>query len=307
MVRVMKRFVSIGECMVELAPGAQADDLKLGFAGDTFNTAFYVKSLAPQCASRFVSRVGRDAVSDQMLAMMDRAGVETDHVLKSADRSVGLYLISLENGERSFSYWRDTSAARQLAQDRNRLEAAIDGGDLIYFSGITMAILDAAGRATLLDVLRKARQAGKTVAFDSNLRPRLWASTSDMTQTIMQAAGVSDIVLPSFDDEVAHFGDADIAATRDRYRDAGATTVIVKDGAGDVHYLRDGETGAVTAPVVDQIVDTTSAGDSFNAGFFVGLDYCDTTQDAIRLAANTAGRVIGQKGALVSWPEMALS
>lgn len=271
----------------------------MGFAGDTFNTAWYIKTLAPDWETRFVSRVGTDDVSDRMLAMMTDAGIDTNHIQRSQDRSAGLYLISVTDGERSFSYWRSHSAARQLAADETALTQATDDADVVYFSGITMAILDAAGRARLLGTARKARTAGKTVVFDSNLRPRLWANPDEMTQTVMQAAAVSDIVLPSFDDEAAHFGDADIIATRDRYLEAGASIVVVKDGAGEIHYSKDGQTGCVKPPAATQIVDTTSAGDSFNAGFLVGLAQSGSMQDAIRLAAQVAGQVIAQKGALV--------
>lgn len=298
----MARFTSMGECMVELAPGAQPDDLKLGFAGDTFNTAWYVRSLAQNCKSRFVSRIGTDAVSDRMLAMMRQAGVETDHILRSKDRSVGLYLISLQDGERSFSYWRDSSAARLLACDPGVLAAAMKNSDVIYFTGITLAILDDAGRQNLLDAVRTARAAGQTIVFDSNLRPRLWACASTMQEIVMQAASVSDVVLPSYDDEVVHFGDTTPDATLDRYRGAGATTVVVKNGVGKITYLRNGATGTVRPQPVAKVVDTTSAGDSFNAGFLVGLQQGKPTEDAIRFASKVAGHVIGHKGALVPFP-----
>ena len=293
------RFTSIGECMVELAPAASADEYKLGFAGDAFNTAWYAKVLSPSCQSRFVSRVGTDDASDKMLAMMAKSGIDTDHMLRSPDHSVGLYLISLNNGERSFSYWRDTSAARQLADDAAALGAATHDSDVIYFSGITMAILDAKGRETLLDVVAKARAAGKTTVFDSNLRPRLWDSAKTMCGTVMRASAVSDIVLPSYDDEADHFGDANITATRERYLAAGATTVIVKNGEGDVHFSFGGQTGHVTPPPASAVVDTTSAGDSFNAGFLIGLHQTGSVNDAILKAAQVAGHVISQKGALV--------
>lgn len=294
-----KRFVSIGECMVEMAPAAQTDAYKLGFAGDTFNTAWYTKGLAPQWQSRFVSRAGRDAISDQMLAMMEQAGIDTDHILRSPDRSVGLYLIKLKDGERSFSYWRDRSAARLLAQDRDVLLAATQDADIVYFSGITIAILDHAGRDTLLDVMRSTRAAGKTIVFDSNLRPRLWATAGDMTDSVMRAAAVSDIVLPSYDDEAVHFGDQDPVATRDRYLNVGATTVVVKNGEGAITYFRNGETGSVQPLPAPQVVDSTSAGDSFNAGFLVGLSKTGSTTEAIDFASKVARQVIGQKGALV--------
>ncbi len=297
------RFVSIGECMVELAPLAQADEFRMGFAGDTFNTAWYIKQMSPKSKVRFVSRIGTDAVSDQMLAMMADAGVESEHVLRSADRSLGLYLISLKDGERSFSYWRDMSAARQLADNAGKLQAAMADGDVIYFSGITMAILNAAGRDTLLNAVRDARAAGKTTVFDSNLRPRLWASATEMTDTIMRAASVCDIVLPSFDDEVDHFGDADITATRERYLKAGASTVVVKNGAGEIHYTHNGDTGTVAPPLAQAVVDTTSAGDSFNAGFLVGITQSGNAADAILKASHVAGHCISQKGALVPLPQ----
>ncbi|AKS46667.1 2-keto-3-deoxygluconate kinase [Octadecabacter temperatus] len=296
------RFVSIGECMVEMAPTINADEYKLGFAGDTFNTAWYAKALFPSCQSRFVSRVGTDDASDKMLDMMAHAGIDTEHMLRSPDRSVGLYLISLNNGERSFSYWRDSSAARQLADDAAALKAATDDSDVIYFSGITMAILDAKGRETLLDTVAKARADGKTTVFDSNLRPRLWDSPKTMCDTVMRASAVSDIVLPSYDDEADHFGDANITATRDRYLATGATTVIVKNGEGDVHFTHGEQSGHVSPPVATAVVDTTSAGDSFNAGFLVSLHQTGSVRGAILKAAQVAGHVISQKGALVPLP-----
>lgn len=293
------RFISIGECMVEMAPAQHSGQFSLGFAGDTFNTAWYVKALAPTWLSRFVTRVGTDSVSDQMLAMMNDAGIDTSHILQSADRSVGLYLISLKDGERSFSYWRDRSAARQLADDPQALAAAVDDADVVYVTGITMAILDDMGRQAMLDMMTQVRAAGKTVVFDSNLRPRLWSSTKHMTDAIMQAAAVSDVVLPSFDDEVTFFGDADMFATRDRYLAVGATTVVVKNGEGDVCYAHNGETGQVSLPAAPAVVDTTSAGDSFNAGFMVELAQSGDMKTAILRGAAIARHVIGQKGALV--------
>jgi 2-dehydro-3-deoxygluconokinase len=165
-----------------------------------------------------------------------------------------------------------------------------------------MAILDAKSRETLLDVVAKARAAGKTTVFDSNLRPRLWESSKTMCDIVMRASAVSDIVLPSYDDEADHFGDANITATRDRYLAAGATTVIVKNGEGDVHFTHGEQSGHVTPPVATAVVDTTSAGDSFNAGFLIGLHQTGSVRGAILNAAQVAGHVISQKGALVPLP-----
>ncbi len=293
------RCLSIGECMAELAPAGAPDTFRLGFAGDTFNTAWYLRALCPDAWVGYFSRVGQDSLSGRMLDMMSGAGIDTSHVARSPERSVGLYLISLDAGERSFSYWREASAARLLADDPARLDRAMGGATLIYFSGITLAILGAKGRKTLLDALTRARSNGRTVAFDPNLRPRLWRDAAEMTDTVMAAAKVSDLVLPSFDDEASHFGDADPEATRARYGKAGAGTIVVKNGAGTVHFQHGGQTGTVSPPPVTEVVDTTAAGDSFNAGLIAALAAGDTIERAILNGAKIAGQVIGQRGALV--------
>lgn len=292
------RVASIGECMVEMAPGDDVGLFRQSFAGDTFNTLWYLRQLAPDWAARYVSRVGDDRISDEMLAMMEGAGVETSHVGRDASRTVGLYLISLKDGERSFAYWRSQSAARLLAQDAEGFATALQDANIIFFSGITLAILDATAREAVLAMLSAERRAGKTIVFDPNLRPRLWSDAASMRDAIMAGAAASDIVLPSFDEEAEQFGDATAGDTAARYLSAGAATVVVKNGPGAVHFVHRGQSGTVTPDPVPKVVDTTSAGDSFNAGLLVGLGRFEAPEDAIRFAAGVAAQVIGQKGAL---------
>jgi 2-dehydro-3-deoxygluconokinase len=293
------RFASIGECMIEMAPVELAGDYRLGFAGDTFNTAWYLRALRSDVHTQYVTRVGTDEASQNMLRMMNDAGIDTSNIGKSQSRTVGLYLISLKDGERSFSYWREKSAARELGKYPDAIRNSANNADLIYFSGISMAILDDVGRNNLLNTLKDARAAGKTIAFDSNLRPRLWENNAQMTKAVMAAAAVSDIVLPSYDDEVEHFCDLNIEATARRYLDVGAKTVVVKNGGGSVYYSHNGESDHVPVKVANQVVDTTSAGDSFNAAFFASIDKQISLPKMIEKAAQVASQVISRKGALV--------
>ena len=292
-------ILSIGECMAELAPSVTSGEFRLGYAGDTFNTAWYLARLCPEVAVSYFTAVGDDAISGQMLEAMRASGIDTAHVQTLPGRSVGLYLISLDKGERSFSYWRGQSAARQLADDPAALASAMDGADLIYISGITLAILDEAARARLLGALETARAKGKTIAFDPNLRPHLWSDPSQMTRTIMQGAAVSDIALPSFEDEARWFNEADPEATADRYVAAGVATVIVQNGPDPVLYHQGGQRGTVTVPALNYVVDTTAAGDSFNAAIFAGVATRAPLADSIAQACRLAGQVVQGKGALV--------
>ena len=296
----MMRIVAIGECMVEMAPAATEGQFRLGYAGDTLNTAWYLRRLLGAGDQiDYFTAIGIDAISDQMLEFLQQAGIGTERISRCDDKSVGLYIIQLQDGERRFSYWRRDSAARTLAADPVRLEAALDGAGLAYFSGITLAILPPADRSQFLTVLRRFRCGGGLVVFDPNLRPKLWASPDEMTHAVMQAAVVSDIALPSYDDEAYWFGDGSPEATLQRYVAAQVGCCIVKTGSGYI-LASDGGERIICDTVQDvTLVDTTAAGDSFNAGFIAARLQGAELRDAVKAGASLAAQVIAKFGALV--------
>ncbi|WP_207100267.1 sugar kinase [Paracoccus shandongensis] len=292
-------ILSIGEAMVELSQ-AGGDLWSLGIAGDTLNTAWYLRRcLGPDWRVGYFSRVGTGEFSRKMLRFLEAEGIEAEHVTPDPQREIGLYAISLKDGERSFSYWRGQSAARGLADDPQRLAQALQGCRIAYFSGITLAILPDAGRAALLDAATKARAAGCQVVFDPNLRPRLWQSPEDMRHWIERAAGGADLVLPSFDDEATHFGDTDPEATAARYLRLGAGQVVVKNGGGPVRYSGAQGAGLVADLARVTTVDSTAAGDSFNAGYLAAALQGADPETAIRAAHRLSLQVVSHPGALV--------
>ncbi len=292
-------FLAIGECMVEVAP-ARDGLYRIGFAGDTFNTSWYARRLLPEdWEVGYLSAVGTDSVSQEMLDFIEGEGIATSAMKRLPDRTVGLYMISLKDGERSFSYWRGESAAKMLADDETWLEEALGDRRVIHFSGITLAILSRAARTRLCRALAKARGAGALVSFDTNLRPRLWESEAAMKEGLLLGASVADVVLPSFDEEERLFGDASPADTIARYRGAGAKIVAVKNGPEPGQLWSEDEGDATFAPPkVEKIIDSTAAGDSFGAGFLAAIVTGATVADAVERAAALASKVIGERGAL---------
>lgn len=292
-------LLSIGECMVELSPAGDGS-YRRAFAGDTFNMLWHARRALPATVQTgYLTAVGDDATSRDMLVFMAQHGIATDRIATIPGAAPGLYMISLDQGERSFSYWRDTSAARRLADDNDRLAHALAAADTIFFSGITLAILDGAARSRLLACLGRAKAAGKTVAFDSNLRPSLWPDAQAMRAAITEAARVTTLALPTVPDEATLFGEADAEAVARRYRAAGVREVVVKAGPDpalvwlDDRQWRIGPAAAITP------VDTTGAGDSFN-GAYVAARILGATPDSAAAAAHLrAGQVIRQHGALV--------
>ena len=293
------KILSVGECMAEFSPDKQLGKFNLGFAGDTFNTAWYIANNHSDINSSYFSKVGDDEISDRMLKFMSDNRVDTKHVKKVSGSTIGLYLISLVNGERAFSYWRKNSAATFLGQNINDVEYAVKKQDMIYFSGITLAILDQISRDNLFACLKSARRTGKKIAFDPNIRPKLWNDKKEMCDVIMAGANVSDIILPSFEDEATWFSDTDPMSTLKRYQKVGAETVVVKNAGEPVSFISNQGIGTHPVQPIEKVVDSTAAGDSFNSEILAGILRKIPLTEAIINGANLAKKVIMGHGALI--------
>ena len=295
----MPLCLGIGELMVELAPSGSPDSLRRGFAGDVFNTLYYARLLMPaDWQVGFHTAFGADSLSDDMMAFIARHNIDCLNTPRIEGGSPGLYMIHLRDGERSFSYWRNASAARQLMRQPDLLAAKLAAARFIYLSGITLAILSPADRQLLLKMVAQVRGADRTVFFDSNIREKLWSDAAEMRSVITAAGAVADIALPSLDDEKRSFGDADAHAVADRYRGWGAQTVVIKDGVAPA-LLVDADNAVWLAPkTVHSPVDSTAAGDAFNGGLMAGVARGKTVREAIPNAHDCAARVVLHPGAL---------
>ena len=296
---ISNRFLSIGECMVELSPASE-NQLSMGFAGDTFNTAWYIsKSLPKSWDVDYLTAVGSDEISKDMVQFINHAGIATRNIAKFCDRTVGLYMIHTKNGERSFTYWRENSAARKFASNIQHLNRGMNGAGIVFFSGISIAILIPEDRQNLYEALTNARSNGSKIVFDPNLRPALWADNSKMCEEISHFAKCADILLPSFDDEALFFDDKNPEATLVRYISSGAELVVVKNGAQSILAGSSAGTVEFKPAEIENPVDTTAAGDAFNAGFLSAYFNGQDIKSAIEIGASLSAKVIGKRGALV--------
>lgn len=295
----MSPLVVIGECMVEISPAGSGLH-RLGYAGDTFNAAWASRILLPpQRAVRYVTTIGTDWVSEEMLAFMRGSGLDLSSVRRHPDRPVGLYAIRLVDGERTFAYWRSGSAATTLADDPDHLAASLDGAAMVLFSGITLAILPSFGRAALFDAIAAARRRGTRVAFDPNHRPRLWRDDDEAREVLTSFSRLVDCALPSFSDEAALFGDVSPMASASRFATLGVEEIVVKDGPGAALAVTSGSAEWIEPQPVAQPLDTTGAGDAFNGAYLAGRLQGLAPARAARLAHRVAAIAIRTHGALV--------
>lgn len=298
------RIIAIGEAMLELSSAGEnaggPDLWRMGVAGDTLNTAWYLRAMLPQpWVVDFVSRLGQDVFSDRIVDFISHNGIGAAHIMRDPVRGAGLYAISLKSGERSFTYWREHSAARLLADDLPALTAALVGAKLAYLSAITLAILSPDGRARLIAALRAARAEGCKIAFDTNYRPRLWENAETARSALQAIFPICDIILPSADDDAALFADRSARDTAARYQQVGIAEGVVKNAGGAVYWWAGRESGLITDLPRHVPIDTTAAGDSFNGGYIAARLQGASPQASVVQAHGLACAVIATFGALL--------
>ncbi|MEP9371539.1 sugar kinase [Mesorhizobium sp. KR1-2] len=299
-------IVAIGECMLELS-GRIDHSWRMGFAGDTFNTLWTIRALSSRQNVDYVSAFGDDPFSQEQISFL-RAhdiGIAGSPIIPGA--RPGLYAIKLDGAERSFTYWRSDSAARQLASSAAALAKSLEQRTLVYFSGITLAILDAAGRHTLLQAIAQARAHGAHIAFDPNYRPRLWPDAAAARSAMDEALQVTDIALPTFPDEQELYGDASPEATAQRFQKAGIGEIVVKNGEHAALVSHYEDTFTVAATHVASPLDTTGAGDAFNGGYLAARLLALPPEEAAERAHRVAAAVVQVRGALAPFDILKLA
>lgn len=301
----------VGECMIELRPtqASKADQklpraMEQSFAGDVFNTAVYFRRRSgASIDSQFISATGDDSISATLRGEVTHQRLGTDLMMTAPQSLPGLYWIETNAaGERSFLYWRQQSAARAMldAAHADILQGQAAQCRMLYFSGITLAILDDDRRRRLLDLAGSVRAHGGRVVFDSNYRPGLWESRESALRWSAETLMHATHALVTLDDETALHGDADAHACLQRLRAAGVGEAAVKLGDQGclVQAARMDTPQAVPAGKV-KAVDTTAAGDSFNAAYLAARLQGASAIEAAEAGCTLAACVVTHPGAII--------
>lgn len=292
-------IAAIGECLIELAP-IKERNYQLGFAGDTFNTAYYLRQIHTAAVS-YVTAVGDDNYSQQLINFIGDQQIDLSFINQINNSQSGLYLISNEvSGERAFTYYREHAAAKKLiAQLTEEQQQQLTEMDILYFSGITLAILDEPQRKQFFSLLEKAKGRGALIVCDNNYREKLWSNKNQALKTMQAFHQLTDLLFVTADDEKELYDDNSVHDTILRYFDCTLPHVVIKDGANPVQVLQNKRHYTLPVPLVNQVVDTTAAGDSFNAGYLSAVIDGLGSQAAVKRGHQLASTVIQSKGAIV--------
>ena len=303
----MYSIACIGEAMIELSVSNDDNQAAaINFAGDSLNTAIYLKRALDKanhnCEVSYVSVLGSDIFSAQMMSFIQAENINTDFIGRHENKIPGLYAISTDSmGERSFTYWRNESAAKELFSDNSypAMDNLLDF-DVIFYSAISLAILPQTVREQWFAWLEKYRKLpGKKVAFDSNYRPKLWESADIAKNSIAKAWQLCDIALPSIDDEMAIFNDENETQLLSRFKQYGVGQGALKRGHIGPRSLVSGTELEQSLTTQTKVVDSTAAGDSFNGAYLASLATSATESECLYAAHETAAKVIMVKGAII--------
>lgn len=290
----------MGEAMLELSQTADGET-HLGFGGDTLNTAVYLARFGKTVS--YITAMGVDPYSDNLISTWQDEGINTQLVLRHPTRLPGLYAIKTdEHGERSFYYWRDNSAA-QAFFDLPEADQAIEqlkSSRWLYLSGLTLSLFCAKNRSRLIAAAAHIVSHGGEVVFDMNYRPKRWADRKVAQDVAMSFAQHATVIMPTKEDDDALFGEAVDEEHVARWFRGAARLVVVKHGPeGCRVHQRDHPPLPVKPIAVISPVDTTGAGDSFNAAFISSLMENASLSDAAAAGNYLAGTVIRNRGAII--------
>jgi 2-dehydro-3-deoxygluconokinase len=293
----MTKVACIGECMIELKQ-AGSGLFSRGYGGDTLNTAVYLARLG--AGVDYITALGDDPLSDEMVAGWAAEGVGTGRVLRLRGKLPGLYLIETDaSGERRFFHWRESAAARSLMDlpQTDGILNSLTSYDVVYLSAITLSLYGDKGRERLFAALKRAREAGARFAFDTNFRARGWPDLEVARSVFRQAFEVADIVLASTEDLLPLYPGESPEALLARI--PGKEVVLKLSEPASILRIADVSHPIKAEPVTAPVVDTTAAGDSFAAAYVAARLRGAGPLEAARSGHRLAGIVVCHPGAII--------
>ena len=287
---------------MELRANSQGEMVK-SFAGDTYNTAVYAKRFNPQLTLQYLTGLGEDHFSQEMLTAGENHGLDFSLSMPVNKAAIGIYAISTDDaGERSFTYWRKNSAATYLMKTVNvsLLLDKCQSLKYVYFSGISLAIMDEEDKRTLLELIVQLKHLGAEIVFDPNYRPSMWNDVTHTQHWLTQCYKLADIVLPGLDEHKTLFGHQTKNEIVSYFKNFAVKELVIKcDNDGVFCITADGEYHVPFTPAAQQ-VDSTAAGDSFAGTYIAARATGRSVKQSLIDATDVARVVVQHPGAIIS-------
>jgi 2-dehydro-3-deoxygluconokinase len=261
-------LIGIGECLVEFSD-IGSGQYQIGYSGDVLNALAAAGRLG--LSTGLLSAIGDDPFTDGLRHIFDIERLDLSHAPVLEGKPNGVYFLSIDAMSLpTFHFLRQNSAAREMfnCQSLDSLIAYVRSARALLFSSIPLAVIK--DRDKLFELLRAVR--GETIlAFDLNIRRVLWNDLNELGGLLGELAPMIDVLFITNEDDTILFGPRHASETLTEYVQRGFRQVVIRRGGAPTLVHSNGENFEVPVPHVQNIVDTTGAGDAFDAGYIAAM------------------------------------
>ncbi len=304
--------IAIGELLIDFAPvSVDADGYPTMAAHPGGAPANYLAALSKFGKSTaLIGKVGNDAFGKLLLATLESVGISTRGMVIDDGSFTTLAFVTLdEKGDREFSFARKPGADTRIsAGEVDKL--MINESKVLHFG--TLSLTDEPARSATYETVLYARERGKLISFDPNLRRPLWKSMDEAKEQMLWGLRHADVIKISDEEVDFLFGMEPEAGAKHILESYGAKLVFVTCGA-DGCYCSNGS-AAVKVPGLKglKVIDTTGAGDIFGGSAMYKLLElakdpaelgCEELEQVCSFAVRMSGLSVTKSGAIPSIPD----
>lgn len=259
----LKDVVAIGELLIDFAPVSTDDagypTLKAQPGGAPGNFLAALQKYG--CTTALMGKVGEDAFGNLLVNTLDTLGISTKGIVKDPSVFTTLAFVTLDaTGNREFSFARKPGADTRLRVEE--LDTALlDSCKVLHFG--TLSLTGEPARSATKAAVAYAKEHGKLISFDPNLRKPLWPNDEVAKEQIEWSLHQADIVKISDEEIEFLWGISPEEGTQKLLREYGVRLVYATLGPKGCHFANAQGYGEVASPTGIHVVDTTGAGDIF--------------------------------------------
>ena len=293
------KICAIGECMMELT-NTKMELYSQSIAGDTLNFTSYLDKKIFD--SSYFTAVGTSEISKRVISFLKERNIKTNLVSRINSHEVGLYLIeNSKSGEKIFYYWRDNSAAKFFFNNRNikKFKNQLEKFDYVYFSGITLSLFENNNFHNFIILLELLKKKQVKIIFDFNIRIKRW-SKKKLFSYFSKSIPYVDILFASGQDLNFLKGNASLKTFTNLIKKYNIKHGIYRNSARLNYSFYKNERYFIINKVKSKVIDTSGAGDGYNAAYISNFIKFNNPQKALHAASQIGAKIVMKKGAIVN-------
>lgn len=257
-----RNIVALGECLVEFSE-LEGELYRQSFAGDTLNTLFYASRLG--LATGYISMLGDDPYTGGIETLLSAEQIDRSLVGRSS-RTNGIYFIKRDSSPNTrLHFIRDRSAAKQAIDllDLQFVREYILNSHVFHLSLIAIGMTE--NKQRLLELVGSV--AGRIlISLDTNYRSSVWESSDQARETLADYLPHIDLLFVTDTDDRAYHGERSTVEVIKHYQSFGVPEFAYRMGAAGSIVFSGKADGIKAIPNIE-VLDTTGAGDAYNAGY----------------------------------------